>query len=408
MTPPTPGVGIPLFGPSAHPDTVRAAGAEPVPLRLPKAAPPGGVALAREWVADVAEVLCADARPDALLLASEDPGELFGMLLAAVRLGLPAVCAGPAGTPLSATLTALGLSPPSGDAAGVAAGIASDGGPRAGELLDNFSMANAVRAGVAAGGGPELLVHLCALAREAGIAGLPQMARVLAPETPVAGPAWTRERGVPALLASLGEALHDVPTVAGPLKGGLPEALPGREGGSRLFFVRGRHSGAEAVCRAPGDVAEAAGRCRVFDSEGAAVRAVGRGEVGDGTVLVVRGCGPRGGPGLLRLDALGGALLEAGLGETPTVTDGLPPGGTSGGWISLFSPQAAAGGVIGRLRDGDALRIDLAGGGRIRTGVGTGEIRGREPFGGPNPTGTGYAARYARAALPALEGAGFG
>lgn len=401
----TPFVGIPFFEPSSHPDAVLAAGAEPIPLRLPKTRPPGGVALAREWVADATQVSCAEAGLDALLLAPDEPEELFGMLLAATRLGLPTVCAAPPGTPLSATLTALGFEPASGDASGVAVGMLSDGGPRPDELLDNFSLANALRAGAASGGGPELLVHISALAREAGVAGFPQMARVLAPETPATDPGWVAKHGVPTLLASLGDALHDVPTVSGTLKEALPPAPPTPDREHRFVFIQARASGAEAVCRAPIGVSEVVGTCRVFVDEGEAVRAVRGAEVGADDVLVVLGCGPRGGPGLLRLDGLGAALGETGIG-TPVVTDGLAPEGVYGVWASLFSPEASAGGVIGRLRDGDGLRLDLESG-RIRTDVGSDEFRSRGSFEVPVPIDGGYVARYARAALPALEGAGF-
>ena len=328
------------------------------------------------------------------------------MLLAAARLDLPTVCAAPPGTPLAAAVAALGLGPLDGDAAGVAAGIASDGGPRPGELLDNFSLSNALRVGVAAGGGPELFVHLSALAREVGVVGFPQMVRVLAPETPASDPAWTRENGVPALLASLGEGLHDVPTVAGRLRDGLPPVSGVPEEGHRFVFVRARASGAEVVCRVPAGGGDVAGRCRVFGSEAAAVGALRAGDARGGTVLVVNGCGPRGGAGLLRLDALGVALREAGL-RLPVVTDGLPPADAGGTWACMFAPEAAMGGVTGRLRDGDTLRISLEEG-RIRTGVGAEELANRRPHEFTEGAGAGYAARYARAALPGLEGAGFG
>jgi dihydroxy-acid dehydratase len=121
-------------------------------------------------------------------------------------------------------------------------------------------------------------------------------------------------------------------------------------------------------------------------------------------LLVVGGCGPRGGPGVLRLDALGRSLEESGL-QVPVLTDGLAPEVAERPWISLFTPEAAAGGVLGLLRDGDTLRIDLAEG-RIRTGAG--EFTSREPREYPNGAGTAYAARYVRTALPSLEGAGFG
>ncbi len=90
----------------------------------------------------------------------------------------------------------------------------------------------------------------------------------------------------------------------------------------------------------------------------------------------------------------------------PVLTDGIPPEGAVGTWASLTMPEAALGGVIGRLRDGDPLRLDLVEG-VIRTGVKADEFSRREPFTVPGSSGFGYAARYSRAALPALEGAGF-
>jgi dihydroxy-acid dehydratase len=89
------------------------------------------------------------------------------------------------------------------------------------------------------------------------------------------------------------------------------------------------------------------------------------------------------------------------------MTDGLPPRDARGRWVSLVSPEAKAGGVIGRLRSGDFLRIDLLEG-RIRTGVKAGELENRDPYELPDHGTAGYAARYARSALSALEGAGFG
>jgi dihydroxy-acid dehydratase len=375
-----------------------------VPLRLPPSLPEGGVALAREWLADLVEISCSGMDLDGLLLAASSAEELAGMLVAGLRLDLPTVCAPSAVPPLFATLVALGLAPGIGDPANTAVSILEIDGLRPRMLVDDLSLANALRAGVAAGGGPEYLVNLAALAREAGVAGFGQMMRILAAETPEADPEWLREYGVPGLLSSLGDTLHDVPTVAGNLKENLPSAPPAPGEHSRLVFIRARASGAEAVCRVRKGVTETAGECRVFGSEEEAISGVIRGEVGEGAMLVVGGCGPRGGPGLLRLDALGRSLREVGL-EVPVLTDGLAPQDALGAWTSLFTPEAAAGGVLSLLRDGDALRIDLAEG-RIRTGAG--EFTSRDSGEFPNSADTGYAARYLRTALPALEGAGFG
>jgi dihydroxy-acid dehydratase len=399
-----PRIGVPFFETSRLPGAVRDSGGEPVPLPLPSARPEGGIALAREWLADLVEISCSGEDLDGLLLTASSAEELAGMLLAALRLDLPTVCAPPDGQPLSAALCALGLAPTVGEPAKTAVSLVGSERLRPRRLVDDFSLANALRAGVAAGGGPEVLVHLAAVAHEADVAGFAQMLRVLAPETPEVDPGWLREHGVPGLLSSLGDTLLDVPTVTGNLKENLPSAPPAPEKRTRLAFVVARASGAEAVCRVRRGVAEVAGECRVFGSEREAVSGVLSGETREGMMLVVGGCGPHGGPGLLRLDALGQALEEAGL-EVPVMTDGLAPEAAPETWISLFNPEAAAGGVLSLLRDGDTLRVDLAEG-RIRTGARGVENRGPEEF--PGASSTGYAARYARSALPALEGAGFG
>jgi dihydroxy-acid dehydratase len=349
-----PRIGVPFYESSDLPDAVRGAAGEPVLLRLPTGRPAGGVALAREWAADLVEVSCSGTDLDALLLHADTPEHIAGMLVAALRLNLPTVCAPPASQSFSAAFVALGLTPSVGEPMDTIVSLAGRDGLRPRGLVDNFSLANALKAGVAAGG----------------------------------------------------DALHDVPTVAGNLKENLPPAPPPPDEHARLAFVRARTSGAEAVCRVREGVTEAAGECLVFGSEEAAVSGVRRGLAWEGSLLVVCGCGPRGGPGLLRLDALGRSLREAGL-EVPVLTDGLAPRSASGTWISLFTPEAVAGGVLGLLRDGDPLRIDLAEG-RIRTGIGAREFENRESAEFPDRAGTGYAARYTRTALPALEGAGFG
>jgi len=362
------------------------------------------VALKREWIADQAEVFGSIAKLDALLVGPARAEDLAGLLLAALRLDLPTIFAPDSARPFDIVPYALGLASLDAEPAEVIVQVAHSGGPRSSELVDDFSLANALRAGVAAGGGPEVLVHLAAIAREADLTGFGQMMRVLAAETPEVGPEWLREYDVSGLLSSLGDGLHDTSTVAGNLRENLPSTPPAPGEHSRLVFVRARASGAEAVCRVREGVTEVAGECRVFDSEREAVSSVHSGEVQEGAMLVVRGCGPRGGPGLLRLDALGRSLEEARL-EVPVLTDGLASEDALGPWISLFTPEAAAGGVLSLLQNGDSLRIDLAEG-RIRTGAG--DFESREPGEFPDTAGTAYAARYARTALPALEGAGLG
>jgi dihydroxy-acid dehydratase len=394
-------------------DAIREAGGEPVPLLLPATRPGDGVALVREWVADVAQISCAQEHLDGLLVAADEPEELSGISLAALRLNVPTVV-GPSGDAhLSAALTALGFVPLTADPAEVAVRVATGGEPRPRELVEEFALSNALRAAFSLGGGPEVIVHLSAIAREAGAAGFSEMLRVLVPETtllvePASG--WFREHGVAGLLAHLSEDLHHSRSVEGELKMVLPQAPPAPPPAveSRLVIVRGRASGTEALCRVSGSQKEIAGECRVLTSEKFAARVVKGGFFEPDSLLVVGGCGPRGGPGLPRLERLAQILRGSGVeGSVSVLTDGLPPRETVGTWISLVSPEAAAGGVIGQLRDGDTLRIDLVEG-RIRTGVRADEMEGREPYKPPDPAGAGYVDRYARSALPALEGAGFG
>lgn len=374
---------------------------------MPTIRPAGGLALAREWVSDLVEMRCSGVDLDGILLHAERMENLVGMLVAALRLDLPTVCAPPAASPsLSASLVGLGLAPGMEEPASTAVSLAEKDGLHPHGLVDNFSLANALRSGIAAGGGPELLVHLAALAREARVAGFDQMIRVLVPETPEVAPEWLRQHGITALLSSLGDSLHDIPTVAGALEESLPSAPPPPDEYARLVFVMARSSGAEAICRVRAGVDEAAGECRVFGSEEEAISALRRDEVGQGAMVVVGGCGPRGGPGLSKLGGLGLALQEEGL-DVPVLTDGLAPAGASGTWISLFTPEATEDSVLGLLRNGDTLRMDLTEG-RIRTGIGVWEIESREPTEVPKRADTAYAARYASTALPALEGAGFG
>ena len=253
---------------------MRDAGGEPVLLNMPSTIPMG-VAVAREWAADAAQISYARADLDAVLATAAEPAELVGLLVAALRLDLPVVAAPDVRT--CAALSALGLAPTSAKPSEVVVGIGGDGGPRPTRLVEDFALANALRAHLSLGGGPEMLVHLAALAREAGDIGFSQMVRVLTPETPTLvdrSSGWFDEYGVAGLLATMGRALHDIETVSGRLHEELPDAPPDppSPGDSRLVFVRGRTSGTEALLRVGEPVSDVAGECRCYASEEDAVR----------------------------------------------------------------------------------------------------------------------------------------
>ncbi len=391
-------------------EKVREAGGEPVGVAPPEARPDGGVALSREWISDTLQVSYAGENLDVILVDPEKPEELFGSLLAALRLDIPAVVP-QRGNLYTLALAALGAAPIKEDAVEVSVEKAGSLEGLRGELVGSFSLANALRAGLSAGGGPELLVHLSSLAREGEISGFSQMLRVLTPEVPEVthpGSGWLEKHGAAGLLSGFGEDLHDVPTVTGWLKESLPETVPAPEAASRLFFVEGKASGTKAVCRAPVGTEEVSGVCRVFFSEEEAAVAFYDGEVEPGSIVVVGGCGPRGGRGLKRMTTLNKAFEVSGLAESVSIfTDGLAPGGAEGIWISLLTPEAATGGVISRLQDGDTLRVDLKEG-RIKAGVSAKDLGLRKAYKSIRPPKTGYVARYARTARPALDGAGFG
>ncbi len=103
------------------------------------------------------------------------------------------------------------------------------------------------------------------------------------------------------------------------------------------------------------------GPARVFDCEEDAMRAVMEGRIVAGDVLVIRYEGPKGGPGMREMLGVTGAIVGAGLGpDVALVTDGRFSGGTRGFMLGHAAPEAAAGGPIAVLRDGDVITIDIA------------------------------------------------
>ena len=102
------------------------------------------------------------------------------------------------------------------------------------------------------------------------------------------------------------------------------------------------------------------GPARVFEGEEAAMDAVLAGDINEGDVVVIRGEGPAGGPGMREMLAVTAALVGEGLGEAVAlITDGRFSGATHGFMAAHIAPEAARGGPIGALSDGDEVRIDV-------------------------------------------------
>jgi dihydroxy-acid dehydratase len=133
-----------------------------------------------------------------------------------------------------------------------------------------------------------------------------------------------------------------------------------RTGG--LTILRGSLAPDGAVVKSAGfdaDVVE--GPARVFETEGPAMQAVEQDTIRSGDVVVIRYEGPRGGPGMREMLAITGAIKGAGLGkDVLLITDGRFSGGTTGLSIAHVAPEAADGGPIALVREGDRIRVDLA------------------------------------------------
>ena len=151
------------------------------------------------------------------------------------------------------------------------------------------------------------------------------------------------------------------------------------------------------------------GRAIIFNSLEEACEGILAGKVKAGDVVVIRYEGPRGGPGMQEMLGPTSYIMGQGLGEkVALITDGRFSGGTRGACIGHVSPEAAAGGVIGLLNDGDIIRLDIHNH-RLETTVPKDELQRRRtqqpPF-TPKIT-TGYLKRYAERVTSASTGAVF-
>lgn len=140
------------------------------------------------------------------------------------------------------------------------------------------------------------------------------------------------------------------------------------------------------------------GPARVFDSEEEAQKAILAGSIKEGDVVVIRYCGPKGGPGMPEMLSPTSAIIGMGLGKSVAlITDGRFSGGTQGACVGHVSPEAADGGPIGLIREGDTIVVDITGK-RLACEVSEEELSERKKsWQPPAPKITsGYVARYAK------------
>ncbi len=175
-----------------------------------------------------------------------------------------------------------------------------------------------------------------------------------------------------------------------------------------LCILRGSLAPDGAVMKVAGHTRHShRGPARVFDSEEATFEAVRTGILKAGDVIVIRYEGPKGGPGMREMLAITGAIMGAGLGDSVAlITDGRFSGATHGYMVGHVSPEAASGGPIAVVQDGDMITIDETTH-RIEIEVAADEVARRlKAWKAPAPRATrGVLAKYARLVSSASQGA---
>ena len=183
-----------------------------------------------------------------------------------------------------------------------------------------------------------------------------------------------------------------------------------KEGG--IAILRGNLAPDGAVVKqsaVAGNMLVNEGKARVFDSEDDAIAAILGGKIKPGDIVVIRYEGPKGGPGMREMLAPTSVIAGMGLDTTVSLlTDGRFSGGTRGAAIGHISPEAAEGGPIGLVREGDRIDIDIPGK-KITLKVSPEELKKRKKAFKPRPPviKSGYLARYARLVTSASTGAVF-
>lgn len=304
---------------------------------------------------------------------------------------------------------------------------------RPSHILTKDAFENAMRVGMAVGGSTNMVLHMIAMAQEAGVEVTFDTWDELSRTTPTlvklapSGPWGVTELGtaggVPAIMKALGGRIHpETQSVSGKTAGQIvaearienPECIhsdsdPVETEGS-LYILKGSLAPGGAVVKASGvarqmwDVTLTA---RVFEDEETAIEAVRAGEIKDGTCIIIRNEGTKGGPGMREMLGATSAVMGAGLGETcALVTDGRFSGATHGPAIGYATPEAARSGPIAVVRDGDQIQINLVDR-KLDLLVGNEEIAERfKTYVAPEPrVKRGYLKFYSDNVAPASEGA---
>ena len=264
--------------------------------------------------------------------------------------------------------------------------VAKDIKPR--DIVTQKAFENAITVEMALGSSTNTVLHLPAIANEAGIKLDLKLFNEISARTPNLcriSPAGThhmqdldRAGGIPAVMAELNkkklihteiktvtaltvkENMHGVrnydPEVIRPI-----ESPYSKDGGLSILFGNLAPDGS-VVKKAAVDESMMTheGPARVFDSEEDAMKAIMGGKIKKGDVVVIRYEGPKGGPGMREMLSPTSAIVGEGLDkDVALITDGRFSGGTRGAAIGHISPEAQEGGVIAVVKEGDRIRIDI-------------------------------------------------
>ena len=254
------------------------------------------------------------------------------------------------------------------------------------QIITRTALENAIASVAATAGSTNAVLHLLAIAREAGVDlsiddfdGISAATPVIADLKPAGrftAPDVDRAGGLRLLIKRLldGGFLKDQPTVSGKTlaeEAEEAEETAGQEvirslekpiksrGG--IAILHGNLAPEGCVVKLAGhERMHHSGPARVFDSEELAFAAVQNGDIEAGDVIIIRYEGPKGGPGMREMLAVTAALMGQGLGDSVAlVTDGRFSGATHGFMVGHVAPEAAKGGPIALVRDGDTVTLDV-------------------------------------------------
>ena len=302
------------------------------------------------------------------------------------------------------------------------------------KIVTKQSLENAIKVDMALGGSTNTVLHLMAIAHEAKVnLTLKDFDRIGKTTPHIAdmrpgGEAFMEDLdnagGIPAVLKRLMAKINNTPTVSGKKSFQIaqsatvydPELLRTtqhpyhKKGGIAILYGNLSPDGCVVKESAvDGTMLKFEGKAKIFNSEEEGMKAILNGKIKKGDVVVIRYEGPKGGPGMREMLSPTSAIVGMGLHkQVALITDGRFSGGTRGPCIGHVSPEAAAGGLLAYLKDGDKISIDIKKR-KIQAKISAEEIAKRKKSMkiAPHKVKTGYLYRYAKNVTSASTGAVF-